>query len=207
MQQALGLMGDQAMMFGITIALGVGGIAALFLALFWPRRWRLRYRVEVGFVLLLAGLAVYADFNSAATYQAYEAVLPGEVSVSGKVADGAAEAFDRDIRVFAYQWGFVFLDEQDAASRNAVKVAPGDKVLFRIMANDVIHGFNVPVARMTTEFEPGETRAIWIRAPEAPGKYLIQCVNYCGLGHAQMKAWLVVAGEDRDDETGGHAEG
>ena len=207
MQQALGLMGDQAMMFGITIALGVGGIAALFLALFWPRRWRLRYRVEVGFVLLLAGLAVYADFNSAATYQAYEAVLPGEVSVSGKVADGAAEAFDRDIRVFAYQWGFVFLDEQDAASRNAVKVAPGDKVLFRIMANDVIHGFNVPVARMTTEFEPGETRAIWIRAPEAPGKYLIQCVNYCGLGHAQMKAWLVVAGEDQEDETGGHAEG
>lgn len=192
MQQALGLMGDQAVMFGITVALGVGGIAALFLALFWPRRWRLRYRVEVGFVLLLAGLAVYADFNSVATYRAYEADLPDKGVVSGKIVGEAAEAFDRDIRVFAYQWGFVFLDEQDAASRNAVKVAPGDKVLFRIMANDVIHGFNVPVARMTTEFEPGETRAIWIRAPEAPGKYLIQCVNYCGLGHAQMKAWLVV---------------
>lgn len=208
MQQALGLMGDQALMFGITVALGIGGIAALFLALFWPRRWRLRYRVEVFFVLLLAGLVVYADFNSAATYQAYEAVLPGEEAVSGQVAEGAAEAFDRDIRVFAYQWGFVFLDEKDAASRNAVKVAPGDKVLFRIMANDVIHGFNVPVARMTTEFEPGETRAIWIRAPETPGKYLIQCVNYCGLGHAQMKAWLVVGGDgDGEAADGDHAQG
>lgn len=208
MQQALGLMGDQALMFGVTVALGVGGIAALLLALFWPRRWRLRYRVEVIFVLLLAALAVYADFNSAATYQAYEAVLPDEGEVSGRVAGEAAGSFDRDIRVFAYQWGFVFLDENDAASRNAVKVAPGDKVLFRIMANDVIHGFNVPVARMTTEFEPGETRAIWIRAPETPGKYLIQCVNYCGLGHAQMKAWLVVAGDgDGEAADDDHARG
>ena len=32
MQQALGLMGDQALMFAITIALGVGGVAALAMA-------------------------------------------------------------------------------------------------------------------------------------------------------------------------------
>ena len=43
---------------------------------------------------------------------------------------------------------------------------------------------------------------MWIRAPEAPGKYLIQCLNYCGLGHSQMKAWLVV----RDDQADGMQE-
>ena len=198
MQYALGLMGNQAIMIGITFALGVAGILALFMALFWPRRWRLKYRVEIGFVVLLIGLVVYADRNSAETYQAYEAGLSAGEGLSGEVADGqSARDFDRRITVYAFQWGFVFFDEAGAASRNAVKVAPGAKVLFTIGANDVIHGFNIPAARLTTELEPGSTRGIWIRAPEAPGKYLIQCLNYCGLGHAQMKAWLVVG----DDES------
>lgn len=143
--------------------------------------------MEVAFVVLLAGLAVYADANSAGTYKAYKANLPGAGALSGALAfDAAAAGFDRHIKVYAFQWGFLFFDEDGAASRNAVKVAPGAKVLFTILANDVIHGFNIPVARLTTEFDPGEARSIWIRAPEAPGKYLIQCLNYCGLGHSQM---------------------
>ncbi|MDH3671395.1 MAG: hypothetical protein OES46_09550 [Gammaproteobacteria bacterium] len=56
MQEALGLMGDQATMLAITIALGVGGLAALFMALLWPKRWHLPYRMEVGFVVLPTSL-------------------------------------------------------------------------------------------------------------------------------------------------------
>jgi len=85
----------------------------------------------------------------------------------------------------------IVANEKGAASRNAVKVEPGEKVMFALMANDVIHGFNIPAARMTTKFEPGLMRYIWIRALKKPGKYLIQCLNYCGLGHARMKAWLI----------------
>ncbi len=197
MQQALGLMGDQATMLAITIALGVGGLVALFMALLWPKRWHLPYRMEVGFVVLLAALAIYADVNSGQTYQAYEANLPDPKALSGKEGfDAQAAGFDRQVRVYAFQWGFIFFDEEGKASRNAVKVAPGQKVLFNILTNDVIHGFNIPVARLTTELDPGGVRSIWIRAPAEPGKYLIQCLNYCGVGHAQMKAWLVVEGDD-----------
>ena len=197
MQNALGLMGDQALMVAITGALGIGGVAALFMALFWPRRWKLHYRIEVGFVVLLVALGVFADAKSYDTYRAYEAVLPDDGMVSGKMTPGAvASNFDRIYRVYAFQWGFIFFDDKGRASRNAVMVKPGEKVAFSLLSNDVIHGFNIPVARMTTEFEPNEERWIWIRAPEKPGKYLIQCLNYCGLGHAQMKAWLVVRGGD-----------
>ncbi len=201
MQQALGVMGDQAIMISITFALGIAGIAGLFMALFWPRRWRLPYRVEIGFIVVLAGIVIYADRNSAQTFQAYEAGLASGQALSGEVVAGEVvagqegSAFDRSITVYAFQWGFLFFDEDGAASRNAVKVAPGAKVLFAIASNDVIHGFNIPAARMTTELEPGRTQSIWIRAPEKPGKYLIQCLNYCGLGHTQMKAWLVVEGD------------
>lgn len=193
MQQALGLSGTTAIMVAIAVALGVAGILALAMALFWPRRWRLRYRMEIGFVVLLLGLVIYGDFTSGRTYRAYEAALPEPVALSGpKGFDAKRAGFDRTVGVYTFQWGFIFFDEDGKASRNAVKVAPGEKVLFNIMTNDVIHGFNIPAAQMTTELEPGSVRSIWIRAPAKPGKYLIQCLNYCGLGHAQMKAWLVV---------------
>lgn len=200
MQNALGLLGNQALMFGITVALGIAGIAALFMALFWPRRWHLKYRIEVVFVALLAVLAVYADVDSANTYKAYEAVLPRAEAIKASAAFDR-DNFDRSIRAYAFQWGFVFLDEKGEASRNAVKVAPGDRILLSILSNDVIHGLNVPVAGLTTELEPGEVRLLWFRAPDRAGKYLIQCLNYCGLGHAQMKAWLVVGD---GDTTGAH---
>ena len=45
MQNALGLMGDQELMVSIKFVLGLGGIAALFMALFWPRRG---YRSQAG---------------------------------------------------------------------------------------------------------------------------------------------------------------
>ena len=197
MQNALGLMGDQALMLAITFILGFAGIAALFLALFWPRRWRMKYRMEVVFVLILLVAAVFADQRSAATYAAYEANFKAENAVSGKVVERErSSAFDREITVISFQWGFGFITEDRQASRNAVSIKPSDKVLFRILSNDVIHGFNIPVAGITTEFDPGSSREIWIRAPEKPGKYLIQCLNYCGVGHAQMKAWLVVEGEN-----------
>lgn len=202
MEHALGISGGVTIMFVIMVALGIGGIVSLFAALFLPQRWHLPYRVEVFFVLLLVALGVYADYRSTAIYSAYEAPLApeGQSLKSETAAESSERSFDRSIRVYAFQWGFLFFDESGRASRNAVMVGPDERVLFTLASNDVIHGFNIPVARMTTEFEPDEVRAIWIRSPGKPGKYLIQCLNYCGLGHAQMKAWLVVAEGDHQGE-------
>jgi|TARA_R110002072_G_scaffold51291_23_gene137605 cytochrome c oxidase subunit 2 len=195
MENALGLNGYQALMMTIVFGLGILGLSGLFLALLWPKRWRLKYRMEVAFVVVLIGLVWYADRRSTDIFTEYQDAIrqSGTVSAEGSALDGA---FDREIKVIAFQWGFAFLTKEDEISRNAAIVKPGEKVLFRIFSNDVIHGFNIPAVGITTEFEPGEERAVWIRAPQTPGKYLIQCLNYCGVGHAQMKAWLVVQGVD-----------
>ncbi len=196
MEQALGASGYTATMLAIVfIVLGLG-IAALFAALFLPARWKLKYRMEVLFVVLLIGLVWFADRESTAIFKAYQ----GEIERAGFI--GAAEAaepgqnFDNVIKVIAFQWGFAFLTDEDEISRNAAVVQQGETVLFRIFGNDVIHGFNIPAAGITAELEPGVERDIWITAPTEPGKYLIQCLNYCGVGHAQMKAWLVVQGDE-----------
>jgi len=193
MENALGQSGYQATMMLVVYGLGILGTGALFMALFWPKRWKLKYRAEVGFVVLLIGLVWYADRRSTEMFTEYQSALMNAGEVISE-ADEPIGEFDRTLKVIAFQWGFAFLTDDDEISRNAAVVKPGEKVLFRIFSNDVIHGFNIPAVGITTEFEPGEGRDIWIRAPEEPGKYLIQCLNYCGVGHAQMKAWLVVEG-------------
>ncbi len=202
MYDALGLEGTRVLMIAIMVALGAGGVAALFMALFWPKRWRLPYSAEVGFVAVLVGLLFFAEYSSTKTYRAYEEQFPVVESEGGTATAPPGQKFDREITVLAFQWGFIFYDENGRASRNAIKVEPNDRVLFKILSNDVIHGFNVPVARLTAELEPGTVSYVWMRAPATSGKFLIQCLNYCGLGHAQMKAWLVVGDQG---EGGGEA--
>ena len=204
MQHALGLSGEAATMFAIMVALGVAGLAALFMALFWPRRWHMSLRIEVVFAFILTAVVIYGDQNSSATFHAYEADL-ARIESAGMVPQGAElEAFDRVVTVLAFQWGFIFLEGDGVASRNAMVAKAGEKILFRILANDVIHGFNIPAVKLITEVDPGGVRLVWIRAPETPGKYLIQCVDYCGVGHAQMKAWLVVESEGHSAEEDHH---
>ena len=209
MQHALGLSGEAATMFAITVALGVAGVVALFMALFWPRRWHMSLRIEVVFAFILTAIVIYGDYKSSATFHAYESVLPAAetsgVMYGGVLSgDGKSAAFDRTVTVLAFQWGFIFFEGDGVASRNAMVAKPGERILFRILANDVIHGFNIPAVKLITEVDPGGTRLVWIRAPETPGRYLIQCVDYCGVGHAQMKAWLVVEGEGHGAEEKKH---
>jgi len=200
MENALGLSGYQAIMMTVVFALGLLGIAGLFLAIFWPKRWRLKYRLEVGFVVLLLALAWYADNRSTAIFTQYQSAIRESGTLSAETTAPSGQ-FDRELRVIAFQWGFAFLTDKNEISRNAAIVKPGEKVLFRIYSNDVIHGFNIPAVGITAEIEPSqEGSAVWIRAPKEPGRYLIQCLNYCGIGHAQMKAWLVVEGAEETPE-------
>lgn len=201
MENALGISGYQGLMMSIVFGLGLLGIAGLLLALFWPKRWQMKYRMEVGFVVLLLALAWFADFRSTEIYQTYQSALRESGTVKPDASEQGGE-FDRELRVIAFQWGFAFLTDDNEISRNAAVVKPGERVLFKIFSNDVIHGFNIPAVGITTEFDPGEERQVWIRVPDKPGKYLIQCVNYCGIGHAQMKAWLVVEGDEETNEAG-----
>ncbi|MFV2001980.1 MAG: hypothetical protein ACC619_03260 [Paracoccaceae bacterium] len=195
MENALGIWGPQALMMAVTASFTILGMVMLLAALFLGKRWKPSYTFEFAFIAVMLALVYLADRSSVATYTAYQENLNAEErQVSGNYTGIGEEAFDRTITVIAFQWGFAFINEQDEISRNAVVVKPGDKVLFKVVSNDVIHGFNIPVAKITAEIDPDDKREMWIRAPDKPGKYLIQCVNYCGVGHAQMKAWLVVEG-------------
>ncbi len=197
MENALGLSGGQTLLMSITIGITLLGLVGLAMALLMKKRWKLTYGIEYLFIAALLVMAYYGDYASTSVYTAYQEDLRVNETVSGEIVKDVDrdKKFDRILRVVAFQWGFAFITAEEEISRNAAIVKPGERVLFQVVTNDVIHGFNIPVARITAEIDPGDVRELWIRAPKKPGKYLIQCVNYCGVGHAQMKAWLVVEGD------------
>ncbi len=202
MENALGIWGPQAIMMAVTASFTVLGMIMLLAAMLMKKRWKPSYTVEFVFIAIMLGLVWYADDLSTNTYTAYQKDLNAEErTVSGNYDGSGEEAFDEVVTVVAFQWGFAFINENEEISRNALIVRPGEKVLLKIVSNDVIHGFNIPVAQITAEIDPNFKRELWIKAPDVPGKYLIQCVNYCGVGHAQMKAWLVVTDGENNGES------
>ncbi len=177
MQNALGLMDQQYVLFAIMLGLGFLGVATLFYALFIPHRWRVPYSVEIIFALSIIVLTGVSGFVSQATVNEYWADVPDIESAAenGKVAiDYEAKAFDKAVSAYLYQWGFIFINPDGSASRNALAVKPGERVLVHVLGNDVIHGFQIPAVGLTTEVDPKAVRSVWFRAPEKAGKYLIQ---------------------------------
>ena len=204
MQNALGLLPEQNVLFAIMLVLGFAGIAAMCLALFTRRRWRVPYSIEVVFALVILAAVLGSAVVGQGTANEYWTDVPDIEKLSGSsgrlAIDVDAGSFDKVVTAYLYQWGFIFINPDGSATRNAISVRPGWRVLVHVTSNDVIHGFQIPAAGLTTEVDPKAVRSVWFRAPETPGKYLIQCMDYCGIGHHQMKAWLVVENPSQHDQ-------
>jgi cytochrome c oxidase subunit 2 len=59
---------------------------------------------------------------------------------------------------------------------------------------DVNHAFNIPDLTVMMDAVPGRINTVWVM-PDATGEYLIQCREYCGFSHYQMRAKLFVEDE------------
>jgi cytochrome c oxidase subunit 2 len=74
-------------------------------------------------------------------------------------------------------------------------VMTGSEVEFRVTSADVNHGFAIysPEGRIVTQVQamPGYTNKLLYTFHE-PGTYTVQCLEYCGLGHAPMRTTLEV---------------
>ncbi|MFN3803846.1 MAG: cytochrome c oxidase subunit II [Pyrobaculum sp.] len=61
------------------------------------------------------------------------------------------------------------------------------EVKFRLTSLDVIHGFQIVGTNVNVMVFPGYVAEItWRVPPNAEGKYLVVCNEYCGIGHQNM---------------------
>jgi cytochrome c oxidase subunit 2 len=88
------------------------------------------------------------------------------------------------------------LDPDDPAGKDDVmtatlRVPAGRPVNLLLNSVDVIHSFFVRELRMKQDLVPG-MRIPFHFVADVPGTYEIPCAELCGLGHAQMRATMIV---------------
>ena len=86
--------------------------------------------------------------------------------------------------------------EQFAWLISGPPIRVGSPVEFRLVSRDVNHGFAVFNPRHTFLFQvqvmPGETQ-LYRYTFGKPGRYTVECFEFCGLGHAQMTTSFLVS--------------
>ncbi|QCP14637.1 cytochrome c oxidase subunit II [Pseudoduganella umbonata] len=147
--------------------------------------------------LLAPGLTVYAQLiDPPAGAQVFEVMgrqwqwhyrLPGR--------DGRLGMADARFITGANPFG---IDPQDAHGQDDVLVQgqelhlPLDRpALARLRAQDVLHDFYVPQFRARMNMVPGMTTQFWF-TPERTGRYEVLCAQLCGVGHSNMRSWVVI---------------
>lgn len=97
------------------------------------------------------------------------------------------------VQVFAQQfaWSFGYPGKDEVWSEGEMHVPVGRQVHFKLHAQDVIHSFWVPEWRIKKDAVPGLTTTA-IVTPDKPGTYQLVCTELCGVGHATMRATVVV---------------
>jgi cytochrome c oxidase subunit 2 len=95
------------------------------------------------------------------------------------------------IKVVGQQWFWTFEHEDGTKEVGELHVKQNVPYRFEITSQDVIHDFNVPDFVILMDAVPGRINTLW-NVFDVPGEYLIQCREYCGLLHYNMRGKLFV---------------
>ena len=95
-----------------------------------------------------------------------------------------------EVQVTAQKWKWLFTYPNGHVDENLH--VPLDRPVKVVMTSeDVIHSFYVPAFRIKRDVVPGRYSTLWFRATRA-GTFQVFCAEYCGDGHSDMLASVVV---------------
>lgn len=95
-----------------------------------------------------------------------------------------------EIQVYAKKWNWSFRYPNGYVDSD-LHVPVNTPVRLVMSSSDVIHSFFVPAFRQKMDVIPGRYTKTWFQATQ-PGTYDIFCAEYCGTGHSNMTAHVVV---------------
>jgi len=91
-----------------------------------------------------------------------------------------------EVKVTGHQWYFDF-DYGNGVTDQDLVVEVGKPVVLRLASDDVIHSFGLTDYKVKEDLVPGRINYLWFY-PDAPRETFVNCMEYCGTGHAQMHA-------------------
>lgn len=95
------------------------------------------------------------------------------------------------IKVTGQQWFWTFEHEDGTKEVGELHVKQGVPYKFEITSTDVIHSFNIHDYVVLLDAVPGRINTVWF-VPFDTGEFDIQCREYCGLIHYNMRGTLYV---------------
>ncbi len=123
---------------------------------------------------------------------AFVLILVGVLSIQVLSQIEYAPAGAKDINVIGHQWYWEFQDPATGnTTTNVLTVQVGQIIHVHVHSGDVIHSFAIPDMGIKIDAFPDRITHQWFQ-PTLPGTYIINCTEFCGLGHYGMKARLVV---------------
>jgi len=167
----------------------------------------------IGIVLTLAFFAVRyrekekyatgAEIHGSVGLETFWSIIPFIISMT--IFLGGAVVFYNQYRppadateiyVVGKQWMWKFQHGTGQREINELHVPVGQNIKLTMTTEDVIHDLAIPAFRTKADVVPGRYTNIWFNATK-PGKYRLQCMEYCGLNHSGMGGWVYVL-EQRD---------
>jgi len=117
------------------------------------------------------------------------------VRTANAVESPKSAASDVHIHVIGHQWWWEFeYPDYGFTTANELHIPVGANVKIDLDSVDVIHSFWVPQLAGKTDAIPGHTNYLWLTADTA-GTYHGQCVEFCGVNHANMRISAVAETE------------
>ena len=104
-----------------------------------------------------------------------------------------ADRLQVDVTAQQFAWHFKY-PQYGGIKSNELRLVAGRQVELNLRALDVIHSFWVPEFRQKQDAVPGLVTHLAI-TPTKVDKYTLVCTELCGLGHALMRAPVIVMKE------------
>jgi cytochrome c oxidase subunit II len=99
-----------------------------------------------------------------------------------------------DVTAQQFAWHFKY-PQYGGFSSDELRLEQGRQVELNLRALDVIHSFWVPEFRQKQDAVPGIVTHLPI-TPTKTGRHTLMCTELCGLGHALMRAPVIVMKKD-----------
>ena len=140
------------------------------------------------------GLPIHGHTGLEIAWTAVPAVLVIALGITSAVVltqnDKARGSNPNQISVTAQQFAWTF-EHPNGVTTGTLRIPVGRSTVLRLHSHDVIHSFWVPEFGQKRDVVPGiETRLVI--TPKRTGKFPVICTELCGLGHAIMRAYVIV---------------
>ena len=123
---------------------------------------------------------------------------------TGPTAFGADPNLNVDVTGHQWYWEFQYTDPYGSQlsngtgqdfSNGTLWVPQNAIVWINVSSADVVHSFNIPQLGVRIDAIPGRINHYWFTIPSGTAvgtRFLAQCTEFCGAGHYDMRAWIIV---------------